>query len=236
MMSVPSNIIETLYKRFEFLFPPRSRISLPSEKFRKAAHVIAMTGLHEVYKRLVSIIYMPEDYARHDTESTSLLDNTELWNHSRDFVSTMQKLDLLTYLPDDLMAKVDRASMAVSLETRVPFLDHNIVEFVMKLPLELKLHNGVSKRLLRQVLYRYVPEELIERPKMGFSVPIGEWMRDPLQDWAYSLIDFNRLKNEGYFRPEPVLKMWNEHSSGRSNWGHQLWNLLMFQSWLDSHS
>jgi asparagine synthase (glutamine-hydrolysing) len=148
----------------------------------------------------------------------------------------MQKLDLLTYLPDDLLLKVDRASMAVSLETRVPFLDHDIVEFVMNLPLEFKLKDDQGKYLLRKILYKYVPKEIMERPKMGFTVPLGEWLKDSLQDWAYNLIDPARLNTEGYFKVDPVMQMWNEHLDGRTNWGHQLWNILIFQSWLEKYS
>ena len=235
MMSVSENFIEKVYNRFEFLIPSGSRISLPAEKYHKVANVISMSGLHEVYKRLVSIIYMPERYVCHGNEPVSLLDDKDLWNHSVEYISTMQKLDLLTYLPDDLLAKVDRASMAVSLETRVPFLDHNIVEFVMTLPMKLKLHNGQSKRLLREVLYCYLPKELIDRPKMGFSIPIGRWLRGSLQDWASSLINENRLRSEGYLRSEQVLKMWDDHVKGRGGWDHQLWNILMFQAWLEAH-
>jgi asparagine synthase (glutamine-hydrolysing) len=235
MMSVSENFIEKVYNRFEFLIPSGSRISLPAEKYHKVANVISMSGLHEVYKRLVSIIYMPERYVCHGNEPVSLLDDKDLWNHSVEYISTMQKLDLLTYLPDDLLAKVDRASMAVSLETRVPFLDHNIVEFVMTLPMKLKLHNGQSKRLLREVLYCYLPKELIDRPKMGFSIPIGRWLRGSLQDWASSLINENRLRSEGYLRSEQVLKMWDDHLKGRGGWDHQLWNILMFQAWLEAH-
>jgi asparagine synthase (glutamine-hydrolysing) len=125
--------------------------------------------------------------------------------------------------------------MAVSLETRVPFLDHDIIEFVMGLPLEFKVKDTNSKRLLRKVLYRYVPKELIERPKMGFTIPLGQWLRGPLKDWAQDLIEPDYLKKSGYFRSDEVLQMWDEHLKRRTNWGHQLWNILMFQSWLETY-
>jgi len=236
MMSIRGDSIDKLYKRFEFLLPMGLRISLPAEKYQKAAHVFSMSGINEVYKRLVSIIYRPERYLCLGTEPISLLDDLALWNNNTDFISDMQKLDLLTYLPDDLLAKVDRASMAVSLETRVPFLDHNIVEFVMSLPMEFKLKNNKGKHLLRKVLYKYVPKEIMERPKMGFTIPIGEWLRGPLKDWATDLIEPSRLKNDGYFDPNPVHQLWNGHLDGHTNWGHQLWNVLMLQSWLEKHS
>jgi asparagine synthase (glutamine-hydrolysing) len=236
MTSVNADVAERVYNGLEFLLPRKSRISLPAEKYQKAAQVISMSGIRDVYKRLVSIIYLPGDYARNGVESRSFLDDTNLWNHGADFISTMQKLDLLTYLPDDLLVKVDRASMAVNLETRVPYLDHNIVEFVMKLPLRFKLRNGESKRLVRRILDCHVPRGLTDRPKMGFSVPIGRWLRGPLREWGCALINERRLKNEGYLRSETVSQVWNQHLGGRSDSAHQLWNVLMFQSWLENSS
>ena len=122
--------------------------------------------------------------------------------------------------------------MAVSLETRVPYLDHNLVEFIMSLPLEMKIRNGSSKWILRQVLYRHVPQHLIERPKMGFAVPVGDWIKAPLREWAEALISQKRLKQEGYFNSQAVIEMWQQHLSRRFNHTHELWNILMFQSWL----
>jgi asparagine synthase (glutamine-hydrolysing) len=227
---------ENIYRMFEFALPVKSRISLPREKYDKVEKIMSMTGIDEVYKRLVSINYMPERYLVSEGESFSRFDDLSLWNHSGDYVENMQKFDLLTYLPDDLLVKVDRAAMAVNLETRVPFLDHELVEFVMSLPLDFKLKNGQGKYLLRKVLYRHVSEEIMERPKMGFTVPLGDWLTGPLRDWALELIESKRLDQEGYFKSDPVMNMWNEHSDGRANWGHQLWNILMFQSWLESNN
>ena len=145
----------------------------------------------------------------------------------------MMYRDAMTYLPDDILCKVDRAAMGISLETRVPFLDPAVVELAWRLPMSMKVRGDTGKWALREVLYRHVPRSLIERPKAGFGIPVGEWLRGPLRAWAESLLDPSRLKSEGYLKSAPVCRVWRDHLSGRRDWSPRLWTILMFQAWLE---
>ena len=146
----------------------------------------------------------------------------------------MMYLDQVSYLPDDNLVKVDRAGMAVSLESRIPMLDHRVIEFVSSLPLAILRREGQSKWPLRRILDRHVPRTLIDRPKMGFGVPIDSWLRGPLREWSEELLDEARLRREGFFNPDSIRKKWAEHLSGQRNWQYHLWDVLMFQAWLES--
>lgn len=203
------------------------------DKMHKGAAVLACRTVDELYLGLVSHQTDPASWVLGSREPPTKLTGLRPSLHGLTPVERMMALDALTYLPDDILVKVDRAAMGVSLETRVPFLDHRIVEFAWKLPLNYKLHNGQTKWPLRQVLYKYVPRELIERPKMGFGIPLHAWLRGPLKDWAETLLDEGRLQREGFFNPAPVRRTWTEHISGKRNWAHHLWDVLMFQAWLE---
>ena len=201
------------------------------EKLHKSAGVMDARSVEDLYLGFVSHWRDPASIVIGGQEPPTLVTGSRPELPGLDGVQQMMALDALTYLPDDILVKVDRASMAVSLESRVPMLDHRVVEFAWRLPQNLKLRDGQSKWLLRQVLYKYVPRELIERPKQGFAVPIAAWLRGPLRDWAENLLDESRLRREGIFEPAPVRQKWLEHLSGKRNWQHWLWDVLMFQAW-----
>jgi asparagine synthase (glutamine-hydrolysing) len=205
------------------------------DKLHKAAGVLASSSVDALYLGLVSHWDDPASVVIGGQEPPTLLTGNAPQLSGLDDLQRMMALDTLTYLSDDILVKVDRAGMGVSLEGRVPFLDHRVVEFAWSLPQSMKLRDGVGKWALRQVLYRYVPKELIERPKMGFGVPIGDWLRGPLRAWAEELLDEVRLRREGFFHSAPIREKWAEHLSGSRNWQYHLWDVLMFQAWLEEN-
>ena len=205
------------------------------DKIHKGANVLDASSLNDLYLKLVSHWENPSDIVLNSKEPATIITDHKFEFQATESQQKMMLLDGLTYLPDDILVKVDRAAMGVSLETRIPYLDHRVVEFAWKIPQSLKVREGKSKWILREVLNQYVPKKLFERPKMGFGIPIGTWLRGPLRDWAESLLNEKRLQDEGFFNPDPIRKKWKEHLSEKKNWQYQLWDILMFQAWLDEN-
>jgi len=203
------------------------------DKLHKGAALLGSRSVADLYRGMVSHWTDPTSVVLGSSEPATILTGAAPDLSGLGDVERMMALDMLSYLPDDILVKVDRAAMGVSLETRVPMLDHRVVEFAWSLPLAYKMRDGVTKWPLRQVLYRHVPRELIERPKMGFGVPMDHWLRGPLREWAETLLAEPRLRSEGFFNPAPIRQKWVEHLSGRRNWQYHLWNVLMFQAWLE---
>jgi asparagine synthase (glutamine-hydrolysing) len=219
------------WDRLLALLPAGSLLPQSSDKLRKLAEILACTRPDDIYRRLVSQWQDPAVLVLAGREAAGVFEDPAVAADIPGFTDRMQFLDSVTYLPDDILTKVDRASMYVALEARVPLLDHRVVEFAWRQPPHRKLHDGTGKWLLRRVLYRYVPQHLVDRPKMGFGVPIDRWLRGPLRDWAEDLLDPNRLEADGLLRPEPIRQAWAEHLSGARNWQYRLWVVLMFQLW-----
>jgi asparagine synthase (glutamine-hydrolysing) len=214
---------------FQFV-PAQSRPRQAGEKVHKLADVLAEDDA-QAYLRLTSQWSDPEVLVPGAHETPQLGPGPDL-----DEIERMQFFDTISYLPGDILTKVDRASMSVSLEVRTPILDHRVAEFAWTLPLEIKIRDGQSKWPLRQLLYRYVPPRLVDRSKSGFGVPIGDWLRGPLKGWAEDLLAERALGQAGVLAPAPIRARWREHIEGRRNWQHALWNVLMFEAWRRAHA
>ena len=226
---------DTFFKKINGLFPGRFDHRTIGYKVQKLAEVLPAGSPAEMYKILTSHWRNPSALVWGGGEPTEMWGDADSNMLADDFAHYMMLMDMITYLPNDILTKVDRASMGVSLEARVPLLDHRVVEFIWRLPLSMKIRNGQGKWVLRQVLYKYVPKELVERPKSGFGIPVDSWLRGPLRDWAESLLDESRLRQEGFFHPKPIRQKWAEHLSGKRNWAYHLWDVLMFQGWLEEN-
>jgi asparagine synthase (glutamine-hydrolysing) len=215
------------------VMPTRLQFAQPGDKLHKLAGLSAARDGRAAYAWLVAL-HRGKEFLVEGVQKHSGLCLPEIWGTpGRELADDMMLADALAYLPDDVLTKVDRATMAVSLESRAPMLDHRVVEFAFSLPLDMKIRGRDSKWLLRQLLHRHVPKALIDRPKMGFGVPIDTWLRGELKPWAEALLEPDRLRRDGYIRPQPVTKAWTEHQSGQFNHQHFLWNVLMFQAWLE---
>lgn len=220
---------DKLLTPFSSSLPQRLRFNEPGEKLRKATEALNARTPEDIYRRLISHWKTPEEivlglHSAPDPIPTNI-------PAGLNFPERMMYMDTLGYLPGDILAKVDRTAMGVSLETRAPFLDHRVVEFAWQLPLHMKIHDGQGKWILRRILDRHVPRHLIERPKKGFGVPLDNWLRTRLRDWAEHLLDPVRLRQEGFFDPDPIQEKWRQHLAGTHNWQYLLWDVLMFQAW-----
>jgi asparagine synthase (glutamine-hydrolysing) len=230
--SVPPSIVDGA-ARVAALLSSRGHVRNPSTKVAKLGKVLAADSPERAYLALISHWDAPSSLVLGvDHKEASAFDPTG-WPPLGSVTEQMLWLDLTGYLPDDILTKVDRAAMATSLETRVPFLDRSVFDLAWRLPMAMKLHEGTTKWILRQVLHRYVPPELVERPKMGFGLPIGTWLRGTLRPWAEELLGEPRLLAQGLLDPQPIRRAWHRHLSGRQDLGYELWDVLVLQAWLD---
>lgn len=232
--SVSSESWNHLYDSISSLLPDKYQLLSLGNKLHKGASYLSCKDPAYFYQARM-MHWESKSLVLNASEPSNVLSN----RFSPELLSIkewMMLLDTIGYLPGDVLTKVDRSAMAVSLETRVPLIDHRVYEFAWQLPMHYKVRNGSSKWLLRQVLYKHVPQKLIDRPKMGFGVPIDSWLRGPLRDWSESLLDEARLKREGFLNPVPIRQKWLEHSRGKGNWQYHLWGILMFQAWLETVS
>ena len=230
MMALPATAVNKLAGPLA----RKANIALPGDKIHKLGlRMRAVGSMDDLYASLVTEWPHAERMVVDGWIPPNLVDDRAGWPKLSDPVARMMAMDALTYLPDDILAKVDRASMAVSLETRAPFLDRDVIAFAWRLPMSMKICDGKGKWLLRQLLDRHVPSALIERPKMGFGIPLDDWLRGPLREWAENLLSTERLQREGFFDPQPIRETWQRHVQGNGSYGYRLWSVLMFQAWLE---
>jgi len=232
LVHLPPSLLDGVARVSDRL-PDRMRIRNPAIKVAKVGKVLAASGPEDAYLSLVSYWDDAESMVVGAGPTASMSSRPSEWPALSGITEQMLWLDLVGYLPDDILTKLDRAAMAVSLETRVPFLDRSVFELAWRLPMTLKLHGGTTKWLLRQVLYRHVPAELVERPKMGFGFPIGPLLRGPLRAWAEELLAEDRLVSQGLLEPGPIRLAWKQHLQGRRDLAHELWDVVALQAWLD---
>jgi asparagine synthase (glutamine-hydrolysing) len=220
------------WNKFLKILPSLNQYTNLADKVYKVTSALESKTLFDLYYKLISNWQNPNEILLDGKEPRTFLTNYESELTKLDGQQQMMLLDSMTYLPDDILVKTDRAAMATSLETRAPFLNHKLLEYAWQIPQPLKLKKTQSKWILRQILYKYIPKKLVERPKVGFGVPIDSWLRGPLKDWAQALLDKTKLKNQGFFNPDSISIKWTEHLSGKKNWQYEIWSILMFQEWL----
>ena len=234
-LAVPPQVFESL-ERLEFAVPKSWRLRIPATKFAKAARVIGAPDLESAYATVVTHWEEPETLvigAEAQDPVQRFASLAGAWPTTGNSTAHMLWLDLVSYLPDDILAKLDRAAMSASLETRLPFLDTDVVNFAWRLPAHAKIRGGTTKWVVRQLLHRYVPPSLVERPKAGFGVPLGAWLRGPLRPWAEHLLSVSSICSHGVLRAEPVRRAWEQHLSGRRDLGYELWDVLCLEAWLE---
>ncbi len=222
------------WNRAQHLVPSRMRLPNIGDKLHKLANVMIMDE-DQTYLQLLSHFHQPNDIVNGGNEPPSIIGSPEAKRVVPDYVERMQYLDTLTYLPDDILTKVDRASMSVALEARVPIIDHRVVELAWRFPDRMRFRDGKSKWILRRVLRRFVPDTLTDRPKMGFGVPVDHWLRGPLRDWAENLLSEAALTRDGLFNCEVIRTRWAAHLEGRENWQYSLWTIITMQAWLENY-
>jgi asparagine synthase (glutamine-hydrolysing) len=231
LRALPPDSWNEALKNFILCLPERYRYKNPGHGMHKLGELFLASSEQDLYSSLVRNWKNPEEALLHSEEYIDNFEAMYKFPCKLGISEKMMYLDSQSYLPDGVLVKVDRAAMAVSLETRAPFLDHRVVETSWRLPADMKIRNGDGKWPLRQLLYKRVPKSLIERPKTGFGVPLGAWLRGPLRDWGESLLDESRLKQGGFFDHAVIRKKWDEHQKGMKSFENEIWNVLMFESW-----
>lgn len=231
LRSVPPAVWDSIFHCLRPVLPAAARQPMPGDKLHKLSRLLAEDDPLAMYFKLISLWQTPADAVPGAQEPDSALALARAAPPGLNDIERMMYVDSLHYLPGDILAKVDRASMACSLEARVPFLDPDVVALAWQLPFDLKLRAGTGKWILRELLARYLPRPLFERPKRGFAVPIDQWLRGPLRDWAEHLLQERRLREAGFFAPQAVRAVWRAHLAGGQNLQYMLWHVLMFEAW-----
>jgi asparagine synthase (glutamine-hydrolysing) len=228
---LPARSANAVFRILNPILPASLRHELPGDKLHKLSPLLGSADAREFYRHLASQWQQPALLVPDVSEPVHPLFEPHGF---QDFVAEMMYLDSISFLPDDVLTKVDRATMAGGLESRAPFLDVRVAEFAWRLPSRMKIRAGQGKWILRELLSRSVPRALWQRPKMGFGIPLDSWLRGEMRDWAEELLSEKRLRESGLLQPAPVRAKWREHLSGRRDWQYQLWDVLMFQSWLEA--
>ncbi len=232
----PADCFENIFETLKFILPAKLRIRNPGIKFQKFLDILSTSNIESAYLNLTSHWKHSERLVLGQEKGINKLETKNTLNFLTDYKRRMMYFDTVNYLPNDILTKVDRASMSVGLESRAVYLDHRLVEFAWALPTDMLINKAGSKFILRNILKRYVPQAYWDRPKMGFAIPLDSWLRGPLKSWADDLLSTEYLKRKGYFEPAIITKKWEEHKRGTGNWQYELWDVLMFNSWLESNT